>query len=107
MHDVCWEHWIKITNLTSKSETAKHRLQRCPIGLATISASESNAFFACGHLACCMALTDQLTAVCQGTDIICWSFAAEELEEAEEGEQNRLNLTNARSEATYTSEQRS
>jgi len=54
-----------------------------------------------------MALTDQLTAVCQGTDIICWSFAAEELEEAEEGEQNRLNLTNARSEATYTSEQRS
>jgi len=75
MHDLLWEGRIEITNLTSRSESAEEAVATMSGGpgyhqCKVCFAAESNAFFACGHLACCMTCADQLPAVEEGTDTV-------------------------------------
>lgn len=76
MHDLLWEGRVEIFNLTTRCETAEEAVatmsgrpgyHRCKVCFA----AEFNAFFACGHMVCCMACAAQLPAVHEGSDIVC------------------------------------
>jgi len=75
MHDLLWEGRVEIVNLTTRCETAEEAVATMSEGpgyhqCKVCFAGESNAFFACGHLACCMACAHQLPAVQDGSDTV-------------------------------------
>jgi len=75
VHYLLWEQRIDIVNLTTRCDTAEAAVATMSDGpgyhqCKVCFAAESNAFFACGHLACCMACAAQLPAAHDGGDTV-------------------------------------